>query len=79
MRRSPLSLAIGVAILPGVQLASTRVGPISPYQTALNQEIYYRMLGQQIWRGRSPGKTRSLEKSVLLPYRYQHNPRKMHA
>lgn len=71
MRKSPLAICIAMSFAPGVQLASSRYGPVSPYTSALNQEIYYRMIGQQIWRGRSPGKTRSMEKAILWPYRYQ--------
>lgn len=64
MRRSPLSIAIGISFFPGVQLAASRVGPISPYQSVLNREIYYRMLGKEVIRARSAGKT------VAYPFRY---------
>lgn len=71
MRKSPLAIAIGMSFHPGVQLAASRVGPVSPYQTAFNREIYYRMLGQQVWRGRSVGKTRQADKNILWPWHYQ--------
>ena len=57
MRRSPLSIAIGVSIIPGVQLAASRFGPVPPYRTWINREIYYRMIGQEVHRARSIGKT----------------------
>lgn len=73
MRRSCLSLAIGVCLAPGIQIAKSRHGPISPYQSFLNQEIYYRMIGQPIVRGRAMGKTRSFEKNLMWAWRYQGN------
>lgn len=57
MRKSPLSIAIGVSIMPGVQLATSRFGPVSPYASILNREIYHRMVGGHYRRGRSMGKT----------------------
>jgi hypothetical protein len=78
VRKSFLAVAIGASFCPGVQLAASRVGPISPYISSLNQEAYYRLLGSQVWRARSVGKTRSLEKSVLLPYHYQLTMEQVH-
>jgi len=70
MRKSPLAIAIGMSFFPGVQLATSRVGPISPYRSMLNREIYHRIIGGNVRPGRTMGKTRMLEKNALYPFRY---------
>lgn len=57
MRKSPLAIAISMSFFPGVQIAASRLGPVPPYREMLNQQLYYRMLGQEIWKGRALGKT----------------------
>lgn len=64
MRKSPLAVSVALALLPGVQIAASRYGPISPYQSWTNRGIYYRMIGQDVVRARSIGKTLS------YPFRY---------
>lgn len=71
MRKSPLCIAINLALMPGVQLATSRVGPVSPYHTHFNRQIYYHLLGEQLMSARSVGKT------LTLPLRY--SPRNTNA
>lgn len=65
MRKSTLALCISQALLGNAMIASSRYGPIPPYQTLINREIYYRMIGQEVHRARSIGKT------LAYPFRYQ--------
>ena len=57
MRKKPLAICISMALVPPAQLATSRHGPISPYQSWINRELYYRMLGRDVHRGRALGKT----------------------
>lgn len=64
MRKSPLSVAVSLALGGTAVLAASRHGPVSPYQSAFNREIYYRMIGREVRRAHSVGKT------VAYPFRY---------
>lgn len=55
MRKSFLAVAIQAALGPANPNA--RPGPISPYNAALNREAYLRLMGQEVVRARSIGKT----------------------
>lgn len=59
MRKSFLAVAISYALMRGVPL---RAGPISPYTSMLNRDLYYRMLGQD--------KARAFDKTLTYGYRY---------
>lgn len=56
MRKSPVALAIRHALGVSGKFVY-HYGPISPYTTEFNRNIYYRMLGAELMTGRSVGKT----------------------
>ncbi len=57
MRKSPLAISISMALAGNAVMATSRYGPVPPYRTWINREIYYRMIGQEVHRARSIGKT----------------------
>lgn len=62
MRRSLLSTCISYAINPA---SLYQKGPVSPYTSELNRQIYYRWLstGKTLTHGHSLGKTYNWHKS----------------